>query len=843
LDYRILGSLEVCRDGMDVALAGERQRVLLAILLLHANEVVSADAIIDALWGERPPPSALNAVHVSVSRLRRAVWVDGEARSDGVLATRGRGYVLRVEHGELDVDRFRGLLEQGREELAAGDPTRAAGTLRSALAIWRGRPLADFVYEPFAQPAIAELEELRLAALEERFEADLALGAPRELVGELSAAVGHNPLRERLRAQLMLALYRCGRQAEALDLYQEFRRTLSAELGLEPGPGLRQLELAILERDAALDLPADAAASQPPAPGSTTPHAKTAGRDRRRLILTIGGSLLLTLVLAVVGMVSKGGATRLIPSNSIAAIDPSSAGITDVEQLGTVPSAIAAGDRTVWVANYDAGTVSAFNTASCTCQTIATGGTPSAIALGAGAVWVTDASSAKVLRINPTTDGIVKTYQVGRAPTAVAVGDGSVWVANSGDGTLSRIQATTPTGTATIPLGGSPSGVAVGADAVWVSDRADRRVLRIDPQTDGVTSVNVGTGPTAVAVGFGSIWVTNSLDGTVSKINPTTSAVDATIPVGDGAAAIAIAPDSVWVASQYAGTISKIDPTSDTVLSTFKVAHRVAGLAFSGGRLWAGSQPAPEPHRGGTLTVLSRIWIDTFDPAVTHSAHEALDLTNDGLIAYERVGGSGSMQLVPDLAVSLPTPTDGGTTYTFQLRPGIHYSNGEPVRPEDFRRALERELILGATGADSRPFANVLGGRACAANPSHCDLSRGVVTDDIVDLVTFHLVAPDPGFLARLTLTDASAVPAGTPNRDIGLHPLPATGPYMWASVTNNQATLVRNPYFHEWSRAARPDGYPDRIVFRRNATQTGELGNYQYSFQQDMLWDQRWVR
>jgi peptide/nickel transport system substrate-binding protein len=151
--------------------------------------------------------------------------------------------------------------------------------------------------------------------------------------------------------------------------------------------------------------------------------------------------------------------------------------------------------------------------------------------------------------------------------------------------------------------------------------------------------------------------------------------------------------------------------------------------------------------------------------------------------------------------------------------------------------------FLGANGAGGRPFANVVGAAACAANPSHCDLSRGVVTDDIIDAVTFHLVAPDPEFLARLTLPDAFAVPAGTPNVDIGLHPLPATGPYTWASVTDNQATLVRNPYFHEWSRAARPDGYPDRIVFLRTAPQAAERGNYQYSFQHDMLWDQRWVR
>jgi DNA-binding SARP family transcriptional activator/streptogramin lyase len=838
LDYRILGSLEVCRDGGDVAVAGERQRVLLAMLLLHANEVVSADAMIDAVWGERPPPSALNAVHVAVSRLRRALGMNGEARSDGLLATRGRGYVLRVESGELDVDRFRGLLEQGREELAAGDPKRAAGTLRSALAVWRGTPLADFVYEPFAQSAIAELEELRLTALEERFEADLASGASRELVGELSAAVGRNPLRERLRAQLMLALYRCGRQAEALDLYQEFRRTLSGELGLEPGPGLRQLELAILERDPALDLPAGAAPSRPRALGSSTRHAERAG-----LVPTLAGVALLALAVAFVWVGSSGGTTtQSIRSNSFGSIDPSSGRINDDWGAGGSPTAISAGDGTVWVTDYNTGIVTALNLASCTCDPIETGGTPSGIAFGAGAVWVTDASRAWVLRIAPTAKAVVKHFPVGPAPTGVAVGDGSVWVANSGNGTLSRIAVTKSGGSATIPLGGSPTGVAVAADGVWVSDQAGGRVFRIDPQTDGVSgSVTVGTGPTAVAAGFGYIWVTNSLDGTVSRINPATNAVD-TVAVGDGAGAIGIAPDSVWVASQYAGTVSKIDPTSLAVLRRFKVANRVAGLAFFNGKLWAGSQPAPAPHRGGTLTVLSRDWVDTLDPALTHRAGGALDLSNDGLTAYERVGGS-RVNVVPDLAVALPTPTDGGTTYTFQLRPRIRYSNGKLVRPEDFRRAVERELILGGNGAVGSPFANVVGGAACAADPSHCDLSRGVVTDDIVDAVTFRLVAPDPEFLARLTLAGAFAVPAGTPNRDIGLQPLPATGPYMWASVTSNEATLVRNPYFHEWSRAARPDGYPDRIVFRPTATQAAERGNYQYSFQQDMRWDQRWVR
>ena len=227
---------------------------------------------------------------------------------------------------------------------------------------------------------------------------------------------------------------------------------------------------------------------------------------------------------------------------------------------------------------------------------------------------------------------------------------------------------------------------------------------------------------------------------------------------------------------------------------------------------------------------------DTMDPVLTQNLTGVLPLTYDGLTAYQRVGGSGSVQLVPDLAMSLPSPTDGGTTYTFQLRRGIRFSNGELVRPEDFRRALERDLVLGGNSNYGGPFANVIGGAACAAHPSHCDLSRGVVTDDAANTVTFHLVAPNPEFLQRLTLLDAVAVPVEMPLHDIGLHPLPATGPYEWTDVSRDAGTLVRNPYFREWSHAARPDGYPDRIVFRHiDSAEAGltavERGSADYLF------------
>jgi len=273
MDYRILGPLEVCLEGGPVGLGGDKQRALMAILLLHRGEVVSADRLIDELWGERPPPTALKALQVHVSRLRRALSRDGDSATgapDGVLVTRGHGYLLQVEPGELDVDRFRGLLDEGRKTLVAGDPDRAARVLRDALALWRGPPLADFTYETFAQQAIAELEELHVGAIEERVEADLALGRHDELLSELTSIVERHPLRERVRMQLMLALYRCGREAEALDSYQRFRCALSEELGLDPGPRLQRLEAAILARDPSLDHPP---AESPPVEPLPSPSA------------------------------------------------------------------------------------------------------------------------------------------------------------------------------------------------------------------------------------------------------------------------------------------------------------------------------------------------------------------------------------------------------------------------------------------------------------------------------------------------------------------------------------------------------------------------------------------
>ena len=249
MDWRILGPLEVFDGDRRVAIAGEKQRAILALLLLHANEAVSTERLLDELWADRPPAAGATAVRVRVSQLRKAL---GRKQ---VLRTRTRGYVLCVEPGELDLHRFERLVEDTRE----AEPAIAAAKLREALGLWRGSPLADFAYEPFAQPAIGRLEELRLDALERRIEADLALGRHAEVVAELGELVALHPLRERFRAELMVALYRSDRQAEALDAYRSARQSLVEELGIEPSPTLQELERAVLRQDPGLELePADA---------------------------------------------------------------------------------------------------------------------------------------------------------------------------------------------------------------------------------------------------------------------------------------------------------------------------------------------------------------------------------------------------------------------------------------------------------------------------------------------------------------------------------------------------------------------------------------------------------
>ena len=293
LEFRLLGPLEARVENRLLPLGGVRQRGLLALLLLRANEVVSRDRLIDELWRDQAPETAANALAALVSRLRRALPAD-------VLVTRAGGYEAQVDREAIDLYRFQQLAEQGSHALASGDPAGAADLLRSGLALWRGSALADFTYEPFAEPVIRRLEELRLAAVENRIDADLALGRHGELVGELQSLVVEHPLREGLRGQLMLALYRSGRQAEALEVYRDGRHALLDELGIDPSPALQELEQAILRQDRGVSAPVPASRSDSAPPTADHDEQTAAGEIRPVTILfaDIAGSAALAERLA-----------------------------------------------------------------------------------------------------------------------------------------------------------------------------------------------------------------------------------------------------------------------------------------------------------------------------------------------------------------------------------------------------------------------------------------------------------------------------------------------------------------------------------------------------------------
>ena len=313
---RILGPFQLEEGGQPITIGGVRQRAVLASLLLHANEVVPSEQLLVDLWGEDVPPSAANALQAAISRLRRALPA-------GRLITKDPGYTLRIFREELDVKQFEQLLFEGRDALAAGTAAEAARTLRQALSLWQGPALADFRYEPFAQAEIARLEELRLACLEERIEADLALGSAGPLIAQLRRLASEYPARERFRRQLMLALYRDGRQAEALEVYREFQNVLQEELGLDTSPLLRELEVAILRQDPVLS----------PAPTVTgTPLARGP----------------VTVLCAVLQVASSSGAA-LDPEALGVVTEQAVAGLTAVlEQYGGT-LAISAGERLVGV--------------------------------------------------------------------------------------------------------------------------------------------------------------------------------------------------------------------------------------------------------------------------------------------------------------------------------------------------------------------------------------------------------------------------------------------------------------------------------------------------------------
>jgi YVTN family beta-propeller protein len=800
MELHLLGPIEARVDGRSVALGAAKQRAVLAMLAIHANETVSVDRLVEGLWGEAPPATATKMVQLYVSHLRRLLDDD-----EVEIVTHGRGYELRIAGDAVDARRFEDLVNDGRP----GD----------ALDLWHGPPLADLAGEPFAAREIRRLEELRLRAAEAVIDDHLAAGRHQEVVATLEELVAENPLSEQLHGKRMLALYRCGRQADALDAYRSARRRLVDEVGIEPGPELRSLHERILNQDPSLDPPVRTDHGPPRAPRRDPSR----GPPRRRL----GGRG--AVVAAAVGLAAgaaafsidrlgDSGGLGVIHEGAVGVIDTRAAAVAAEYRLGGAPGAAASGAGSVWIADSGRGIVQRVRRGQQRVDTIDVGPLPVGLAFGSGSLWVAGGDSGSVVQVDPQQNRVIQRIGVGNGVRAVATGLGAVWVAAGLDGEVVKVDPRSGDIALRIPLGGHPAALAVGAGSLWVVAADAGTLLRVDPRS-GVTlaAIGVGNAPAAVAAGAGAVWVANHDDGTVSRVDPATERVTATAAVGSGPTALAVAGGAVWVGGS-GGLLQRLDARTGDVTATISATSPAAGLTSVGGELWASGVASPAAHRGGTLR--AALPVHGTDPAYRGydpTSAPVIDLAYDQLIETRRAGGAAGGQLTGGLAVAVPEPADRGRRYVFRLRRGLRYSDGGPVRASDFRASMERMFAVayGAAVDQGIPelFDAIRGARRCRLAPATCDLSDGIVTDDRAGTITVKLNRADPYLPSKLTMELTSVVPASTPRHALETNAAPGTGPYRFERVQFKRAVvLTRNPYFHSRAPQGRPDGFPDRI-------------------------------
>jgi peptide/nickel transport system substrate-binding protein len=795
---------------------GRQGRLLFAYLVAEQGRAVPRDELAEALWGDTPPATWDKALRVLVSKVRGLLADNGV---DGASALTGAFGCYRLDLPEgtwVDVIVATSAAQEAEEALARGDLNKAiaAATLTASLVEPPFLPGEDGAWVEEKRRGLGDVRGRALSVLAD---ASLRSGDAPEAAKWAEQATALEPFRETGYRRLMEAHAAAGNRAEALRVYERCRRLLAEELGTYPSPETESVYRALLQAPSAPV--ATVPPTEPPLAGGAElddlepkPASVVVPRLNSRRVGLAAVILALTAGAVAGVLATRGGGshTALVAADSVGFIDAGSGRVSNQVPVGQAPTSVAVGDGAVWAANATAGTVSRIDPRTHMLQqTIGVGASPSGIAVSGDGVWVANHDDNTVSWINTQSNGVVRTIPVGAGPTAVAYGYGSVWVTNADDRTVTRINPDTGDVTKTVRTNAVGRGIAVGGGSVWVTDEATRSVFGIDPTTNTVTSkATVGAGPTGIAYGDGSLWVANALDDTVSRVDATTLAGQATIPVADGPSAVTFSKRVVWVSSEFGSRIVRIDSRRNVVVGSTPIGNQPEGLAPSRGGVWVAVQASGQGHRGGRLIVLGAF--GSIDPSGDGIGIGALATAYDGLTSLRHVGGAAGTEIVPNLAAALPLPTARGTSYTFHLRPGIHYSDGRPLRAADFRRALERDLELESPWAP--PFAHLAGAAGCTRHHG-CDLSRSVIVDGPSTL-TFRLPAPDPRLFWELTFV--VPVPAGTPLHDVGTKPVAATGPYEIQSyVPGKLLTFARNPFFRVRSAAARPDGYPDEIVIR----------------------------
>ncbi len=401
-----------------------------------------------------------------------------------------------------------------------------------------------------------------------------------------------------------------------------------------------------------------------------------------------------------------------VAAGSIGVLD-GSGHLTGQVRVGDAPGAVVWGAGAVWVSDAVGGTLARLDPVSrAVLQRIPLAGGLGGVAVSEGDVWVANTDARTVSRIDPGSgpgqERVVATIPVGNGPEGIAAGDGRLWVANSIDATVTEIDARSGAVVGTYPIGALPTGVAIGGGRVWISERGADAVAELDPGTGNVIrEIAVGQGPEGIAWGSNAVWVANSDDGTVSRIDPTSASVTSTVEVGADPVSIAAGEGAIWVAQAGDGSITQLD-ASGSVVRSVPLTNAPEAVAIVDGSVWVAVQASLSSHRGGTLTVGADIGLGSLDPGsiidtfALNQLGPILAITNDGLVALRRVGGIGGSTVVPDLAATLPVPSDEGTSYTFVLRDDVRFSNGDEVAPVDVRSTFER--LLSQPGGIAEPI-------------------------------------------------------------------------------------------------------------------------------------------
>src|SRR3954447_8951282 len=806
-------------------LAGRQGRLLFAYLVIERGRPVPRDELADVLWGASPPVTWEKGLTVLVSRLRAAL-ADSAVGGTAVLTNALGCYRLDLPAGtSVDLDVAAAASREAAAALVDGQLDEALTLTTDALEVVR-RPFLAGDEGVWVEAKRRELADIADEALACCVDANLAAGRPGDAARLAEEAIALQPFRDSGYRRLMQAHVAAGNRAEALRVYDRCRRLLSEELGAYPSPETEAIFRELLKEPEADAMPprSSAQVSPPPLAGTPAPPPVRATGVPRRAVAAGAAGLAAAVAVAVIA-ISGGDDAEPVGPRALAAVDLTSGRPIARSQAEREYKAIAATDSAVWAVDSENNAVVRLDGGDASVRdTIPVGAEPSGVVSAYGSIWVANAGDGTVSRVSVERGRVVQTVPVGNGPNAIAAGAGALWVAATLDSAVVRIDPHSGRVGTTIPLPSAPTGVVVAAGSVWVSGGTAETVFRIDPATGSVADgISVGRGADLVASAGGHVWVSNSDDRTVSGIDPRANAVTATIPIGGAATALARSGNSLWVAREKPAALLEVDPARAQIVRTVRLPVAPRALADGGSRLWLAT--GTPLHRGGTLRVLQGIDAPPdppLDPALSYSLDAWSLMVNvyDGLVGYKRVGGTAGTTIVPDLARSLPTVTNGGRTYRFELR-RIRYANGAPVRASDVRQTLERVMRLQSPGTGY--YSAIRGTDRCS--PRRCDLSRGIVTDDARGTVVFNLTRADPEFTTKLALSFAWIIPSSVGTRPIGVRAAPGTGPYRVESyVPGKRIVLVRNPRFRVWAPDVQPRGNPDRIEATDVHTTTAAL-------------------